>query len=132
MIVDASAVLAILLGEPEGQRFMQALSHVPEPWMSAVNYVESAIRLDRLPQRAAETGLDAFMASSGIVVRPVSPAQASIARIAHATFGKGRHPARLNLGDCFAYALARDTGRPLLFKGGDFARTDIVPALPLT
>jgi ribonuclease VapC len=74
--------------------------------------------------------LNALIDDSRISVQPVTVAQADLAREAHLTYGKGRHPARLNLGDCFAHALARDSGRPLLFKGGDFARTDREPALP--
>lgn len=130
MIVDASAILAILLAEEEGPRFMEALSQVAEPWISAINYVEAGIRLDGLSDGASEPALDAFVLSGGMVVVPVSASQAELARTAYATYGKGRHPARLNLGDCFAYALARESGRPLLFKGGDFGRTDIEPALP--
>ena len=129
MIVDASAVLAILFHEEEAERFMEALSWHPEPWMSAVNYVEAAIRVDGIDRLATDPDLDRFLGSSGILVQPVTAAQASAARQAYAAWGKSRHPARLNLGDCFAYALARESGRPLLFKGGDFALTDIEPAV---
>ena len=130
MIVDASAILAIALGEEDAKRFSDVIALAQDPWMSAVNFVEAAIRMQRLRPAEARRTLDALIGDSRISVRPVTVAQAEIAREAHLAFGKGRHPARLNLGDCFAYALARESGRPLLYKGGDFARTDIEPALP--
>ena len=121
MIVDASAVLAIALGEEDAKRFSDVIALAQDPWMSAVNFVEAAIRMQRLRPAEARRTLDALIGDSRISVRPVTVAQAEIAREAHLAFGKGRHPARLNLGDCFAYALARESGRPLLYKGGDFA-----------
>lgn len=130
MIVDASAILAIVLDEPDAAVFAEAIARAPDPCISAVNWLEVAIRVDRAGDASTSLAFDRFTAERQISVRPVSPEHAQLAREAHISFGKGRHPARLNLGDCFAYALARDSGRPLLFKGGDFARTDIEPALP--
>lgn len=129
MIVDASALLAILLLEPEAPRFAQALIDASAPQMSAVNFLEVAIRIDRENSVLATQKFDAFMALSRIGVQPISLVQTQIARLAYAEFGKGRHPARLNFGDCFAYALAKESGQPLLFKGNDFAQTDLRPAL---
>ena len=97
--------------------------------MSAVNYLEVAVRIDRRDSILLAQKFDAFMALSAIAVLPISLSQTRLARLAYAEFGKGRHPARLNLGDCFAYALAKETGLPLLFKGEDFAQTDIRAAV---
>ena len=129
MIVDASAVLAIILAESEAPVFAQALAGAAEPRMSAVNFLEVAIRIDRENSIVSSRHFDDFMAFARIAVEPVSLSQARLARLAYAQFGKGRHPAGLNLGDCFAYALARETGLPLLFKGNDFPRTDVRPAV---
>lgn len=129
MIVDASALLAILLVEPDAERFIRALAEVETPRMSAVNFLEVAIRIDRENSVLTLQRFDSFMALSDIEVLPVSLDQTRIARLAYAEFGKGRHPAGLNLGDCFAYALAKERGLPLLFKGNDFPLTDIRPAL---
>lgn len=129
MIVDASAILAILLLEPEAPAFAQALASGAEPRMSAVNYLEVAIRIDRENSVVAAQKFDDFMALTRIAVQPVSLSQTRLARLAYAEFGKGRHPAGLNFGDCFAYALAKETGLPLLFKGNGFPRTDIRPAV---
>ena len=130
MIVDASAVLAIVLAEEDAPLFADAIAGADDAWISAVNWFEAAIRVDRAGSNATTLAFDRFSADEQIAIRPVTVAQARLARLTYATYGKGRHPARLNLGDCFAYALARESGRPLLYKGGDFARTDIEPALP--
>jgi ribonuclease VapC len=130
MIVDASAVLSIVLDEPDAPVFAEAIARSDDPWMSAVNWLEAAIRVDRAGDASTSRAFDRFTAARQIAIRPVTFEQAQLAREAHLSFGKGRHPARLNLGDCFAYALARESARPLLFKGGDFALTDIEPALP--
>ena len=129
MIVDASALLAVLLDEPEARDFVVAIGTAERVAMSAVNYLEVAIRIDRRDSILLAQKFDAFMALSAIEVLPVSLSQTRLARLAHAEFGKGRHPARLNLGDCFAYALAKETGLPLLFKGEDFVHTDIRAAV---
>ena len=128
MIVDASALLAILMLEPEAARFARALADAPAPRMSVVSFLEVAIRIDREQSVLATQKFDRFMTLSRIEVQPVTLAQAQIARLAHAEFGKGRHPASLNFGDCFAYALAKESGLPLLFKGNDFPLTDVRPA----
>ena len=127
-MIDTSAVLAILLDEPERRSFNEAIEADRERLMSAANYLEAAIIIDdRLgPEGAKDLGL--LVATADIEVVPVTLAQAEIAREAYRRFGKGNHPARLNYGDCFAYALAKESGEPLLFKGGDFGRTDIARA----
>ena len=129
MIVDASALLAVLLDEPEARDFVVAIGTAERVAMSAVNYLEVVIRIDRRDSILLTQKFDAFMALSAIEVLPVSLSQTRLARLAYAEFGKGRHPARLNLGDCFAYALAKETGLPLLFKGEDFVHTDIRAAV---
>lgn len=129
MIIDASAILAILLLEPEAPIFVQALASGSESRMSAVNYLEVAIRIDRENGVVAAQKFDDFMALTRIAVQPVSLTQTRLARLAYAEYGTGRHSAGLNFGDCFAYALAKETGLPLLFKGNDFSRTDIRPAV---
>ena len=127
-MIDTSAVLAILLDEPERRSFNEAIEADRERLMSAANYLEAAIIIDdRLgPEGAKDLGL--LVATADIEVVPVTLAQAEIAREAYRRFGKGNHPAHLNYGDCFAYALAKESGEPLLFKGGDFGRTDIARA----
>lgn len=125
MIVDASALLAVILDEVDADRFTAAMVSAPAPLMSAVNFWEVAVRVDRADRSATLHKFDAIMDLTGVTIAAVSAHQATLARRAHAAFGKGRHPAALNLGDCFAYALARETGRPLLFKGDDFIHTDI-------
>jgi ribonuclease VapC len=128
VIVDASALLAIAFNEPDADRFAAALAGSDGNRMSAVNFVEAAVRIDQLKDEGIRAAFAAIVAASNIVVAPVSAEQAHIARTAYRTFGKGNHRARLNFGDCFAYALAKETGEPLLFKGGDFAETDVTPA----
>ena len=99
--------------------------------MSAVNFVESAVVIDASRDPIATRRFDDFIREANISIEPVTEIQAQIARAAYRDFGKGSgHPAKLNFGDCFAYALAKESGEPLLFKGGDFAHTDIVAALP--
>ncbi|MGH6933184.1 MAG: type II toxin-antitoxin system VapC family toxin [Dongiaceae bacterium] len=125
MIVDSSAVLAILFAEPDAERFAEAIAAAEVRRMSAANFVEAAIVVDSATEATGGRQLDAFLRRSGIVIEPVNEEQAHIARQAYFDFGKGRHPAGLNFGDCFAYALAKATGESLLFKGGDFSRTDV-------
>ena len=124
MIVDSSAVLAIFFEEPEAPDLVARLGAAGAKSISAVNYLECAIKLDNAAE-GASMELDAFLADAGIEIVAVTPSQARAARLAHRRFGRGRHPARLNLGDCFAYALARETGEPLLAKGADFPATDL-------
>lgn len=127
MIVDSSAVLAIFLDEPEASEFVTLLVQSAVKRISAGNYLECAIRLDNI-ENGSSMELDAFLDEAQIEIVPVTATQARLARLAHRRWGRGRHPAGLNYGDCLAYALAQDRGEPLLFKGGDFSQTDIIPA----
>ncbi len=127
MIVDASALLAIALAEPEAGRFTDALTAAPAPLMAVPGWLEAAITIARRGGDVAV--LDRLTETLGIALRPFTEDHARAALAAFAAFGKGRHPAALNYGDCMTYALARAERRPLLFKGNDFARTDIEPAL---
>lgn len=129
MIVDSSAVLAIILDEPEGDTFAAKLREAEERLISAANYLEIGIVLARRGFVEPVRTLERLLQLSQINVVSISPNLANAALGAFLQFGRGRHPARLNFGDCFAYALAKETGQPLLFKGGDFARTDITPAV---
>lgn len=132
MIVDTSAVVAVLQEEPEAPRFARALAAAPKPRISAANWFGAAIVMDSKGNAVAHLRFDQFFRRFGIGVEAVTPELAAAARLAYRAYGRGNHPARLNFGDCFAYALAKDRGEPLLFKGEDFARTDVTPALPAT
>lgn len=126
MIVDPSAVIAILADETDARVFTRTLASSPDRRMSAASLVELAVVVEGRRDPVLSGALDAFMRKYRIEVVPFTAAQAALARDAYLRFGRGSgHPARLNMGDCFAYALARDTGEPLLFKGRDFALTDI-------
>lgn len=129
MIVDASALLSIVLGEPDRDRFYTSLGRAGGSSLSAVNYVEAGIRADRDQTPDRGKFLDEVLERFAVQIASVTPLQGEIAREAYRRFGKGRHPAGLNLGDCFAYALAKTRNEPLLFKGNDFTRTDIEPAV---
>lgn len=129
MIVDSSALLAIVLNEPDEERYLQAMVDADRLIMSAGNWLEAAIVVDNRDDPIAAARLNDMRVALDIDIVPVTHAMADLGRSAHLLYGKGRHPARLNYGDCFAYALSKDTGRPLLFKGADFAQTDIEPAL---
>ena len=130
MIVDSSAVVAILLAAPEAAACAKAIENSPDRRISAVNYVEAAIVIDGRGDPMASARFDDLLREASIDIEPVDEIQAKFAREAYRTFGRGSgHPARLNLGDCFAYALARRRGEALLFKGNDFVHTDIDPAL---
>ena len=130
MIVDTSAILAILFGEPDAQRYAAALQTAPFCRMSVANALEATIVAERRGGAPAGDDLERFLEKFGIEPVPVTVEQLAAARRAWRRFGKGNHPAALNFGDCFAYALAEATGESLLFKGADFAQTDIAPALP--
>jgi ribonuclease VapC len=125
VILDSSAVVAILRAEPEAPAMARAIDRAEACAVSAVSYVESAIVIDSARDPIASGRFDDFFRESGIVVESVTEWQAEIARQAYRDFGKGRHRAGLNLGDCFAYALAKEQGEPLLFKGDDFCHTDV-------
>jgi ribonuclease VapC len=125
MVVDNSALVAILRKELEAARFTRAILRDSVRLMSAANLLEAGIVIDNQAGLSAGRRLDAFVERAGIGIEPVTEEQVRIARQAYVDFGRGNHPAGLNFGDCFAYALAKTTGEPLLFKGDDFARTDI-------
>lgn len=129
MIVDTSALIAILRNEPEAEQFARVISNSDRVRLSSVSYVEAGAVLDRGGSPVLARQLDRLIDASGIELESVTPRQTHIARAAYRDFGKGSgHPAALNFGDCFSYALASETGEPLLFKGDDFARTDLAPA----
>jgi ribonuclease VapC len=125
VVADTSALIAILLGEPERDRFVHLLAEADDPLISAATLVEASIVM------LAKTGpdgvgdLDDLLAAAAVRCVAVDATQARIARDAFERFGKGRSAAGLNYGDCFSYALAAATNRPLLFKGDDFEHTDI-------
>ena len=125
MVLDTSAVLAILQDEPERRAFNEALENADSRLLSVATFVEVSIVIDARYGAEGGRDLDLFIEKAGIELVGVSPAQGRLARRAFSRFGKGRHPAGLNFGDCFAYALAVERDEPLLFKGDDFARTDV-------
>ena len=133
IVVDTSAVVAIFRQEPDAARHAQRIEEDDQPLMSTANVVEVSLvlrGLKRIAADRAERWLNDFLAAAGIRIEPVTIEQADIARRAHIEFGKGTgHPAGLNFGDCFAYALAKASSAPLLFKGEDFKHTDISAAL---
>ena len=130
MIVDSSALAAILHDEPEATACLRAIYAAGQCRVSAANFLEAAIVIDAGRSPVASRRFDDLLRDADIVIEPVTEAQARIAREAYRDFGRGSfHPAQLNFGDCFAYALARERAEPLLFKGGDFSHTDIEPAL---
>lgn len=127
MIVDTSAIIAVLRDEPESRAFAEAIEDAAECRISAVNFVEAAIVIDVGGDPIASRRFDDFVREAELIVEPVTKEQARVAREAYRDFGRGSgHPARLNFGDCFAYALARVAGERLLFKGDDFIHTDVV------
>ncbi len=129
MIVDASALLALVLDEADARRFAEAMAGAPTLRMSAVNWFEAAMVVDRRGDPFARNRFDDFVNRFGIMVDPVDRSHAELARNAWEQFGRGRHKAKLNFGDCLAYGFAKGEGEPLLFKGNGFSETDIEPAL---
>lgn len=129
MVVDSSALIAILHGESDAVQFARALARAKAPKLSAANLLETAIVVER--RFGAEGGehLDLLIARTGVETVAFSDAQIAEARGAYRTYGRGRHRAALNFGDCFAYALAKVSGDPLLYKGDDFSHTDIESVL---
>jgi ribonuclease VapC len=125
MILDTSALAAILFGEPEAEIYTRLIHAADHCLISAANYVELSIVVEGQLGTEAGRQCDAFFRMAGITIEPFTVEQAQMARQAFLDFGKGRHPAGLNFGDCFAYALAKSTGEPLLFKGQDFKKTDL-------
>jgi ribonuclease VapC len=127
IVVDSSALVAILRDEPEAARFLNVIASEDVCLLSSVTLLETSIVLaGRNGSDIAWIQLDALIAASRMQIVPQDEAQVSVARTAFLRYGKGRHPAGLNLGDCASYALARQRGLPLLFKGGDFPKTDLV------
>lgn len=126
MIVDTSALIAILRDESEAPAFAEAIATAAACRMSAASFLEAAAVIDAGRDPVASRRFDELLATAQVMIEPVTETQARTAREAYRDFGKGSgHPAQLNFGDCFAYALAKETGEPLLFKGDDFHHTDI-------
>jgi ribonuclease VapC len=127
MVIDTSAIVAILFGETKAAAFAELIEADPIRLLSVASALEASIVVES--ELGAEGGreLDALLHTASITIEPVTVEQLAAARHAFRHFGKGRHPAALNFGDCFSYALSRTTGEALLFKGDDFARTDVVP-----
>ncbi|HWG73356.1 MAG TPA: type II toxin-antitoxin system VapC family toxin [Acidimicrobiales bacterium] len=130
VIIDTSAIIAILRAEPDADRYVDAVARATGLRLSAGTYLETAIVVDANHDPVLSGRFDDLVTATGAKVEPVTPEHAEIARRAYRDFGRGSgHPAGLNFGDCFAYALARATGSPLLYKGDDFSRTDVISAL---
>ena len=125
MVIDTSAVLAIFLGEPERKQFLDAILEAARRQISAATVLETGIVLESKRGESAGREFDLFIVRASLEVVAVDAEQIEIARSAWRSFGKGRHPAGLNFGDCFTYALARSSGEPVLAKGRGFALTDI-------
>lgn len=126
MIIDTSAIVAVLHGEQGAKAYAAMIESAPIARISAATYVELGVVIDGFGDPVMSGSLDPFLVSMVVVVEALTASQARIARAAYQRFGRGSgHPARLNMGDCFSYALARELGEPLLFKGTDFTQTDI-------
>lgn len=125
MMIDSSVLIAILENEPEADRLIEAIANSPVRLISAVSVVETSIVILNRRGDAGIATLDDFLREAQIETVAVTPEQATLARHAYTHYGKGRHPAKLNFGDCFSYAAAMACGEPLLFKGNDFSETDI-------
>ena len=128
MIVDSSALVAILEKEPDALRLVTAIARSPVRLLPATCFLEASMILLRRREEAGLRDLDSYVGRSRMEIVPFTETNARLAREAFKRYGKGRHPAKLNFGDCMAYALARETGEELLFKGTDFAQTDVVVA----
>jgi ribonuclease VapC len=130
MIVDSSAVITILRAEESARACTEAMVSAAVRRISAANYLEAAIVIDGSRDPVASRRFDEFVRDAQLAIEPITETHARIARDAYRDFGRGSgHPARLNFGDCLAYALAKDKGEPLLFVGDDFGRTDVAPVL---
>ncbi|MCO5316339.1 MAG: type II toxin-antitoxin system VapC family toxin [Solirubrobacterales bacterium] len=129
MVIDTSAVIAILLKEAEEDEFLELIAADPDPLISAATLVEIRMVAESRLGPGADIGIAELLAEGGVRVVAFDETQAAIAHGAWQQFGRGNSPARLNLGDCFSYALARCTDRPLLFKGEDFRKTDVASAV---
>ena len=124
-MIDSSALIAILQDEPERPVFVRKLAQDPARLISAANWLETAIVIDDRFGEAGARDLKLLLIEAAVEIVPVTAAQAELARAAYRRFGRGNHTAKLNYGDCFAYAVAQETGEPLLFKGNEFGQTDI-------
>lgn len=129
MIVDASAILAILFHDEDAASFARAIEAAEVLRMSVVNDVEAAVRIDSFKHDESSRDFDDYMGRSGIELQAVTPQLAEDVRLVYRRYGKRNHEASRSLGDCFAYALAKATGEPLLYKGDDFAKTDVPSVL---
>ena len=127
MVIDTSVLLAILLGEPEAEDFSRAVAADPKRLLSALSALEAAVVIHARKGPGGVRELDILLHSAGVTVVSLDADQVHLARTAYANYGKGHHPAALNLGDCCSYALALHSGEPLLFKGNDFTKTDLTP-----
>jgi len=130
VILDSSALIAILRGESDAAVFADAIAEADIRRLSVANFVEAAAVIDGSRDPIASRRFDELLREATVQIEAVTAKQAQFAREAYRDFGRGSgHAAKLNFGDCFAYALAKDTGEPLLFKGDDFRHTDVIPAL---
>ena len=129
MVIDTSALVAILLRESDAELYAQAIDRAPLRLLSAVSRVELAIVIESRKGEPGRLALERLLNEANIETAAVTPQQATAAIEAFRTYGKGRHKAALNIGDCFTYALAQTTGHPLLFKGNDFSHTNVPNAL---
>ncbi|MEW6184612.1 MAG: type II toxin-antitoxin system VapC family toxin [Thermodesulfobacteriota bacterium] len=127
MVIDSSALIALLLDEMEAGRFAQAIANDPRRIISVINWLETAIVIEAKKGEPGGRELDLLLHRTQMEIVSMNPDQSEIARVAWRHYGKGNHPAGLNIGDCCAYALAKYAGEPLLFKGEDFSQTDILP-----
>lgn len=125
MVIDTSAIIAILFNEPDALDIALTIEAASVRRISAATLLETAIVVETRHGLAGGEKLDQFINSASVKIEPVTAEQSAIARVAFRLYGKGRHPAGLNYGDCFAYALAKAAGEPLLFKGNDFVHTDV-------
>lgn len=130
MVIDSSAVIAILIREQEAESFEAAILADSLRYISAGSLLETSIVLESRLGDKASSMLNLFLLRIGIEIVPVSVVQVEIARLAFRHYGRGRHKAGLNFGDCFSYALAKVSGEPLLFKGADFGLTDLALVMP--
>jgi len=129
MVIDTSALLAVLFSEPDADLFAEAIDRAPVRLMSVVSVLEATMTIQSRFGADSVPDLDAAILASAIEIVPLSAEHLALCRHASERYGKGRHPARLNLGDCCAYATAMLAGEPLLFKGADFAQTDVKSAI---
>ncbi|WP_170213613.1 type II toxin-antitoxin system VapC family toxin [Dulcicalothrix desertica] len=125
IVIDPSAIMAIIYAEPEELIFIQLINESEDCLLSAPSYVESSIVMGTKHGDQGVENLKLLIEALSIIIVPLSAEQAQLATEPFLKFGKGRHPAKLNMGDCFSYALAKSTNQPLLFKGNDFIYTDI-------